>query len=400
MATYSAQTAQLQQQLNSQNAGKPGWVPLVVDGIMGPKTTAAQSFVATPSAPQSAQFNPTNGQPLYAGQTVTYNGITYTGTTPQPTTRASAPVQTSSTPTTPAAVSAPAPSTQTSTNPNTVQFNPNNGQQLQPGQAVTYNGQTYTQGQPIPTTTQTVTPPASTTPTTATTNPLTYDSKLVKYGITQDIWNQMSPTQQAVVSAATGAASALYGANASNVTLQSALQAAATDPTLIAKYADALKVDTNVFQQNLQQIQQATSTTAQQQQTQFENDRRNLSEQEAAAGQAYSGLRGRAQEQLGQSESGIISSSQSALQKQLNDATSAFESKYGTAATTPATAQFTNPGSSSSVSLSGLYNPTSPQTSTLSGTTIGGITGSNNTAKQADINTLAGQYVTAGQIPS
>ena len=35
----------LQSDLNNKNAGQPGWVPLAVDGIMGPKTTAAQSFV-------------------------------------------------------------------------------------------------------------------------------------------------------------------------------------------------------------------------------------------------------------------------------------------------------------------------------------------------------------------
>lgn len=38
---------QLQLQLNQQNAGKPGWVPLNPDGIMGPKTLAAQSFGTT-----------------------------------------------------------------------------------------------------------------------------------------------------------------------------------------------------------------------------------------------------------------------------------------------------------------------------------------------------------------
>lgn len=39
---------QLQIQLNQQNAGKPGWIPLNVDGIMGPKTLAAQGFTVQP----------------------------------------------------------------------------------------------------------------------------------------------------------------------------------------------------------------------------------------------------------------------------------------------------------------------------------------------------------------
>ena len=36
----------IQSDLNTKNAGQPGWVPLAVDGIMGAKTTAAQNFVA------------------------------------------------------------------------------------------------------------------------------------------------------------------------------------------------------------------------------------------------------------------------------------------------------------------------------------------------------------------
>lgn len=227
-----------------------------------------------------------------------------------------------------------------------------------------------------------------------------YDTSLLKYGITQDVWNQMSQTQQAVVSAATGAANALYGANASNVTLDTALQAAATDPTLIAKYADALKIDQNTFQQSLQQLQQATSTDAQQKQTQFENDRRALAENYANTGEAYSGLRSRAQEQLGEQQSGIVSSSRNTLQKNLQDLTSAFESKYGTGASQAATSQFTDPYASSGISLSGLKTTPTSTTDTLSGNLAGGITGTQPVAKQQDINSLAGSYVNLGQIPS
>lgn len=39
----------------------------------------------------------------------------------------------------------------TATSGNIVQFDPNTGKPLSPGQSVTYNGQTYTQGQPMPT---------------------------------------------------------------------------------------------------------------------------------------------------------------------------------------------------------------------------------------------------------
>lgn len=40
----------IQTQLNAKNAGQPGWVPLQVDGILGPKTKAAQSFKPTPTS--------------------------------------------------------------------------------------------------------------------------------------------------------------------------------------------------------------------------------------------------------------------------------------------------------------------------------------------------------------
>ena len=69
-------------------------------------------------ATQNAAYNPTNGKPLYVGQSVVYNGTTYNGTTPN--------VGTSSAGTpTPAA------------------YNPVNGQPLLTGATVTYNGVTY-----------------------------------------------------------------------------------------------------------------------------------------------------------------------------------------------------------------------------------------------------------------
>lgn len=323
-------------------------------------------------------------------------------------------------------------STGTSTQPTqSVDLTPNNGN----GQAVdktaipisqfqgynipnntffTYNGQTYfaNGGYVIPapghnlTGVQDLSAYASTTPTTATNttststtnNALAYDPSWAAYGLTSDQWNSLDATQQATVGAALSVAKSNYSSGASSITLQQALAAAATDPNLIAKYADAAKLDTQTFQQNLQQLQQATSTTAQQQQTQFENDRKALAEQQAANGTAYSGFRGEAQKQLGDTESGIVQSSKSALQKSLNDATSAFETKYGTAATTPATATFTDPAASSNISLSGQYSPSGTVANTLTGTVAGGITGTQPIAKQADIDSTASQYVQQGQV--
>lgn len=277
----------------------------------------------------------------------------------------------------------------------------------------TYNGQKYQvngsyalpdpsyPGNPADLSTFASTPTGTTNPTTDTTttsNTLTYDPSWAAYGLTQDQWNSLDATQQATVGAALSVAKSNYSSGASSITLQQALAAAATDPNLVAKYADAAKLDTQTFQQNLQQLQQSQSTSAQQTQQQFENDRKALAEQQAANGTAYSGFRGEAQKQLGDTESGIVQSSKSALQQQLNTATQAFEAKYGTAATTPATATFTDPAASSNISLSGQYSPSGTVANTLTGTVAGGITGTEPIAKQADIDSTASQYVQQGQV--
>lgn len=272
----------------------------------------------------------------------------------------------------------------------------------------TYNGQKYqvNGGYVIPDPSNPAAAPdlstfastSQTNTTDTTSNTLAYDPSWAAYGLTQDQWNSLDATQQATIGAALSVAKSNYSSGASSITLQQALAAAATDPNLVAKYADAAKLDTQTFQQNLQQLQQSTSTTAQQQQTQFENYRKALAEQQAANGTAYSGFRGEAQQQLGQQESGIVQSSKSALQKNLNDATSAFEAKYGTAATTPATATFTDPAASSNISLSGQYSPSGTVANTLTGTVAGGITGTQPIAKQADIDSTASQYVQQGQV--
>lgn len=213
-----------------------------------------------------------------------------------------------------------------------------------------------------------------------------YDPSWQKYGITADLWNQMSSVQRGTIGAALGAASSMYSASGSSVTLDQALKLAATDPNIISKYADAAKIDAQVFQQNLTNIQTAISSTAQQQQIQFENEKRALADQSAAAGQAYSGYRGLAEKQMSETESGIVTSSRSDLQNKLNQATSAFETRYGTTATPSATATYMNP----------LTN--TPES--LSGAPAGGITGSVSASKAQDINALAGQYVTLGQTPN
>lgn len=220
---------------------------------------------------------------------------------------------------------------------------------------------------------QPVTPvkPANATPSTN----IPYDPSLANKGITEDVWNSLNATQQGVVGVITNAAKSLYSANASNVTVDQALKSAAADPNLISKYADSLALDKEAFTQSLTKIQSDASVNSQQLSQQQETDRKQLAETEAAAGRAYSGFRKQAETKLATTQSGIITSSRSALQQSLNSLTSSFESKYGTAATPIASAEG------------------------LTGQTAGGITGTVGAQKQADITSGASQIVNLGKVP-
>src|SRR3990167_9283056 len=81
----------------------------------------------------SAAFNPNTGKPLYVGQTVTFEGKTYTGSTPKT----------------------------TSVSSTSAAFNPNTGKPLYVGQTVTFEGKTYTGSTPKTTTTSTKTTTSS-----------------------------------------------------------------------------------------------------------------------------------------------------------------------------------------------------------------------------------------------
>lgn len=201
---------------------------------------------------------------------------------------------------------------------------------------------------------------------------------------------------QALIGSAITGATSLANSGTTGITLAQAWQAAKTDPTILQKYADAAAIDKEAFSQNISQIQAATALTSQQNQQAFENERKALADQYAAAGAAYSGYRGQAQSQLAQSEQNVVTSSISQTQKALNDATAAFEAKYGSAATKAATTQLTNPYTSSQYSISGLYNPTPASVSSLTGAMVGGVTGTQAPAQAADTLSLATQYVNAG----
>jgi len=193
----------------------------------------------------------------------------------------------------------------------------------------------------------------------------------------------------------------LYGAqqDITAAAIADAYTKASNDPLIAQKYKEIADFDKQWFQQNLQAVTQVADQNAIQTQAQFEADRKALAEQQGAAGTAYSGFRGQAQERLAQGEAGVVESSRRTLKKTLDDMTSQFEQKYGTSATTPATAQFVDPRSSSGVSLSGLKQTPTTTSTGLTGSTIGGIQGTIQGQKAQDVITRQ-QQIAQGLIPA
>jgi len=192
--------------------------------------------------------------------------------------------------------------------------------------------------------------------------------------------------QKALISAIADVAQNAASVGKPPVSFADALSLAQKDPTIISKYADMAKLDAQAFTQQMEQLKTAYGTDAELKKMQFENERKALAEQQAAAGTAYSGFRGKAQADLAKTESGIITSTRSQLQNNLNQLTSQFEQKYGTGAT-PSAAITT-------------VNPLGAGTTTVSGQQAGGITGTVAPAKTADINTSAYNSYQTAQFPA
>lgn len=231
-----------------------------------------------------------------------------------------------------------------------------------------------------------------------------YDPNLNKLNITQDTWNKGNATQQAVWSTLGNVVASANQTPISSITMQEALTAAQNDPNITKQFADTFKLDTNAFNQTLGQLQTAMTNDSQKNQMQFEADRKQLAEQSAAAGQAYSGFRGKAQENLAANEAGIVTSSRSQYQKNLNGLTSSFESRYGTKATPVTMANYVDPYASSNISLSGQYTPSNASSSNIVGQTTGGITGSQSNApggaEYNAINAKAADIYKSGVLPT
>lgn len=215
-----------------------------------------------------------------------------------------------------------------------------------------------------------------------------------KTGITREQFNKLNSVQQATIAALGESTGALYSSGSTGVTLDEALKTAARDPNINAKYADALNLDQTAFASSLTNIQNAVSTESETNRMQFEQDRKALAEAHASTGTAYSGFRQQAQNNLATTESGIITSSRSRAQQQLDQLKQSFAAKYGSAATPGASVNF---GNTPNTTISGLRT-SSENLGTISGNTPS-LVGSSEAAKQSDILTKADSLYSTGQLP-
>lgn len=239
--------------------------------------------------------------------------------------------------------------------------------------------------------------PSTTQTKTETVNGVPYNPAWAAYGVTKDVWASFNAAQQAQVSIAMNLNLSNYASNSSALSVADATAAAMKDPSIISKYADAFKIDSAQFTQGLADLNTAISTTSDTQAIQFEQDRKALAEASAAAGTAYSGFRGKAQENLGTYEAGLVTSSRTQAQQKLREAQQAFEAKWGTAATPTGTLNYKNPLAITTDITGRNISSTVGGSETLTGTNIGGITGSQNVAKSQDIASLAQENIKLAQ---
>jgi len=125
--------------------------------------------------------------------------------------------------------------------------------------------------------------------------------------------------------------------------LQKAIDSVANDVEFKAKYGDSLALSNDAFKQTLQDYQFQTGQIGEQQKDQFLAQRKQLAEASAAAGQAYSGFREQAKQQLAKEQTGIIESTRQQIKNQLQNLGTSYEAQFGTAAVKTPTTQYVNP---------------------------------------------------------
>lgn len=164
-------------------------------------------------------------------------------------------------------------------------------------------------------------------------------------------------------------------------TLQKAYTSALNDPNIVNKYSDIQKTDVANFNNMLNAFQTTTDVDTANQRLQFQKQQKDLAEQAAAAGQAYSGFRQQAKQQLDTQQSGIVKSTMAQIKQNLQSSLSPLESYYGSdklnSLIPNQKIQYNNPLTGGNTYIN--YNPT------------GSIAGTEDPKKESDVAQRQGQ---------
>jgi hypothetical protein len=117
-------------------------------------------------------------------------------------------------------------------------------------------------------------------------------------------------------------------------TFNKAMQTAANDPEISQRYGEALQTAVANTQTTLQELTGQYTREEAQRQREIINQNKVLSEQEAAAGRAFSGFRQQAKQKLATEQGDVIESSRQQLKQSMRSTLQPFETRYGTEALT------------------------------------------------------------------
>jgi hypothetical protein len=196
-----------------------------------------------------------------------------------------------------------------------------------------------------------------------------------KFGIDPAVWKTLTPADQAFAESTAKLVQDQYNAGQANVSinqdlLNKALQSAQNDPNITAKYGDSAKLGAQDLAFSLGQLTNNFATGQQQQQLELAKQKKDLEDQLASQGLAYSGFRKQAENLLGAQQSNIIQSTRSQLQSNLQNLGRTYERQFGSAAL----------AALPPLSVGGeTYTP------------AGAIAGTNTQSKQADIESKQAQ---------
>ncbi len=162
------------------------------------------------------------------------------------------------------------------------------------------------------------------------------DSALRKFGLSSGTISALSPAQKETL-ASMGSAIQLQYDNGKEVPtvltqpdLDRIFQEAQDSPDIDEFYKNNLRLGGEELKRTVNFLTGEWNQFSKENATNYELDKKRLSEEAAAAGRAFSGFRGQAKEQLDNENAGVIESTRRSLARNLDTLGTSFEQKYGT----------------------------------------------------------------------